>query len=159
MVKAGGEDPARQVAALVWREAEAGVDVLLVTSRETRRWVLPKGWLVKGNSPAESALQEAWEEAGAIATSAAEPFGDYHYDKVLDDGSLLRCAVDVFPAEASRLVDEWPEMTQRRRRWYGTEAAAALVAEPDLAALLRAFGEAGQGGPAGRLTSRPDFLG
>ena len=137
----GNEERARQVAALVWRPSASGLDVLLVTSRETRRWVLPKGWPIDGKSAADSALQEAWEEAGAIAVPADQPLGTYQYDKVLEDGTLLPCRVDVFSLPVARLADEWPEMMLRTRRWYGAEAAALLVAEPDLAVLLREFGQ------------------
>lgn len=103
--------PARQVAALVWRLAPSGVDVLLITSRATRRWVLPKGWPIKGRSAAEAAAQEAFEEAGVVAAPTSEPVGSYQYDKVLRDGSLLPCTVDVFAMPMLRLLEEWPEMS------------------------------------------------
>lgn len=133
------EIPARQVAALAWRPAASGADVLLVTSRQTRRWLLPKGWPMDGRSDAEAATQEAFEEAGVIGTPSDPPIGTYRYDKVLKDGSLLPCLVDVFAVPVDRLLDHWPEMSQRKRRWYGTESAAALVAEPELAELLSRF--------------------
>jgi 8-oxo-dGTP pyrophosphatase MutT (NUDIX family) len=131
--------PARQVAALVWRRSPE-IDVLLVTSRTTRRWVLPKGWPIEGRSPAEAAMQEAYEEAGVVAMPGHEPVGSYEYDKVLGEGSLLPCSVEVFAIPIGRLLDQWPEMSRRTRRWYGAEVAASLVAEPDLANLLRDFG-------------------
>ena len=136
-----GAQPARQVAALVWRLAPSEVDVLLVTSRMTRRWVLPKGWPIEGRSAAEAAAQEAFEEAGVVVVPNDKLLGSYQYDKVLGDGSLLTCTVDVFAMPMVRLLDGWPEMSQRTRRWYGANAAAALVAEPDLAGLLDEFGK------------------
>ena len=135
--------PARQVAALVWRPAPEGVDVLLITSRETRRWVVPKGWPIDGLSPEAAAAQEAFEEAGAIVGSDWEPLGPYGYNKVLRDGSMLACTVELFAMPAVRLLDEWPEREQRTRRWYGADAAAARVAEPNLAQLLSDFGRRG----------------
>lgn len=131
--------PARQVAALVWRPGPEGVDVLLITSRETRRWVVPKGWPIDGLSPDAAAAQEAFEEAGAIVEEG-EALGSYRYDKVMKDGTLLACIVDVFAMPVARLLDEWPEKEQRTRRWYGAGAAAARVAEPDLAHLVSDFG-------------------
>jgi 8-oxo-dGTP pyrophosphatase MutT (NUDIX family) len=111
--------------------------VLLVTSRATKRWLLPKGWPVKGKSTAESALQEAFEEAGVWGNAGEQPIGSYLYDKVLDDGTALPCKVDVFAIRTGGLLAQWPEMSERRRRWYSAAAAAAQVAEPDLAQLLR----------------------
>ncbi len=131
-----GDQPARQVAALVWRQALNDFDVLLITSKTTRRWILPKGWLIDGKSPVESALQEAFEEAGVAGRPRGTPLGTYRYDKALDDGSLLPCVVDVFAIPAGRLLDQWPEMTRRRRRWYSASVAATLVAEPELAGIL-----------------------
>lgn len=128
--------PARQVAALVWRRTDSGPDVLLVTSRTTRRWLLPKGWRGDGLSDAQSAAQEAFEEAGAVTAQDDGILGTYQYDKILDDGSRLPCTVDVFGFKLVRLADHWPEMTQRVRRWYAAETAASLVAEPELAALI-----------------------
>ncbi len=127
---------ARQVAALAWRPTPSGVDVLLVTSRTTRRWVLPKGWPVKGKSMAESAAQEAFEEAGVWGPAAEQPIGSYGYDKVLSDGTALPCTVDVFPIRVQGLLATWPEVTERRRRWYSAMAAAGQVAEPELSRLL-----------------------
>jgi 8-oxo-dGTP pyrophosphatase MutT (NUDIX family) len=133
--------PSRQVAALAWRKSGPGVDVLLVTSRTTRRWLLPKGWPVAGKSSAESAMVEAFEEAGVWGVAAEPPLGSYKYDKVLKDGSIRPCTVDVFAIPVVKLLDEWPEMSQRRRRWYSALTAASMVAEPDLAAILSAFHE------------------
>jgi 8-oxo-dGTP pyrophosphatase MutT (NUDIX family) len=127
---------ARQVAALVWRTTHSGPDVLLVTSRTTRRWLLPKGWRDDGLSDAQSAAQEAFEEAGAVTAQDDGILGTYQYDKILDDGSRLPCTVDVFGFKLVRLADHWPEMTQRLRRWYAAETAASLVAEPELATLI-----------------------
>lgn len=130
-------EPARQVAALAWRAAEAGVDVLLITSRISSNWLLPKGWPMAGLSAVEAAAQEAFEEAGVWGEAVEQPIGTYHYDKRLKDGSELPCRVDVFAIRALGLLSNWPEMTQRRRRWYSTAGAAAQVIEPDLARFLR----------------------
>jgi 8-oxo-dGTP pyrophosphatase MutT (NUDIX family) len=117
-----------------------GADILLITSRTRSRWLIPKGWPIEGKSAELSAMQEAFEEAGVIALRTDAMVGTYQYSKELADGSLLPCTVDVFAIRSPRLLDAWPEMEQRKRRWYGVEAAAAQVAEPALSELLRSFG-------------------
>lgn len=133
----------QQVAALPYRLRDGALNVLLVTSRETRRWVLPKGWPMRGRKPHQAAAREAWEEAGAVGRAAKRPVGAYAYRKRLSDGAAVPCVVTVFPLAVERLAERWPEQGERARRWVSPEEAAALVEEEDLAALLRAFGGAG----------------
>ena len=93
----GGPSAARQqFAALPFRD-EDGLQVMLVTSRETRRWVLPKGWPIKGLKPHSVAAREALEEAGLTGRMSKEPIGSYRYRKRLRNGAALTCEVDVFP--------------------------------------------------------------
>lgn len=127
----------RQVGALC-RDAQGRV--LLITSRGTGRWVIPKGWTMSGLTDAEAALREAWEEAGVEGGIGPDPVGEYRYDKGLRDGRTRQVVVRVFPASVSHLAEDWPEAGQRRRGWFTPAEAAALVAEPDLQALLRALG-------------------
>lgn len=136
------EDPASQLAALPWRRRKGVVEVLLVTSRETRRWVAPKGWPMKNKRPHEAAAQEAFEEAGVRGKVAEASLGAYHYDKALKSGALRHCAVDVFPLKVDKTLDSWPEKGQRDRTWFPAETAAGLVAEPELAEIIRIFGAA-----------------
>lgn len=131
------EDSARQVAALVWRKAGEEPEILLVTSRISGHWLLPKGWPMEGKSAAESALQEAFEEAGVWGGCDDQPVGSYGYRKVLTGGAALNCTVDVFAVEAVRVLAHWPEREQRRREWVTLAEAAARVMEPDLAKFLR----------------------
>ncbi|WP_122464901.1 MULTISPECIES: NUDIX hydrolase [Brevundimonas] len=133
-------DHRRQVAALPWRRATDGVEVLLVTSRETRRWVTPKGWPMPRKTAAEAAAQEAWEEAGVRGVIAPEPLGAFHYDKRLKNNRLQPCVVDLFPLEVTEEADAWPEADERERRWMAPREAAPLVDEPELTALIEAFG-------------------
>lgn len=130
----------QQVAALPYRRRNGSLRVLLVTSRETRRWVLPKGWPMRGRKPHQAAAREAWEEAGAVGQADKRPLGAYVYQKRLPGGACIPCAVTVFPLAVKRLAGRWPERDERERRWALPEEAAELVEEPDLAALLRAFG-------------------
>ncbi|MFT4014180.1 MAG: NUDIX hydrolase [Paracoccus sp. (in: a-proteobacteria)] len=127
--------PAMQVAALC-RDARTG-EVLLVTSRDTGRWILPKGWPMPGRSLAEAAGQEAWEEAGARGPIAQAEIGSYHYDKHQDGGFVIPVQVKVYPLTVESLAEKYPEAKQRRRRWYPPTRAAELVAETGLKELLR----------------------
>lgn len=129
-----------QFAALPWRRlADGQVKVLLITSRETRRWVIPKGWPMPGRTPAEAAAQEAYEEAGAVGALADRPIGAYVYDKRLRDGALQRVEVSVFPLEV--LVEQlaFPERAQREKLWLSPSEAAERVDEPGLKALILRF--------------------
>lgn len=135
----GGNPPRVQAAALPWRPAVEGVEVLLVTSRGSGRWVLPKGWPEAGETLAESALREAREEAGIDGKASAEAFGHYYYSKVLSSGMQWHCQVEVYPVEVSREHKKWPEMKERERRWLPPRKAAEMVQEPDLAELIAGF--------------------
>jgi 8-oxo-dGTP pyrophosphatase MutT (NUDIX family) len=131
--------PRRQVAALPYVKQKDGLQVLLVTSRETGRLVLPKGWTEKGMKDAAAAAQEAFEEAGVKGNVAAKPIGTYSYTKIIGPGFALACSVDVFPLEVKKHLKDWPEKSQRERLWFSPSEAALRVAEPALADILRRF--------------------
>lgn len=133
----GADTSARQVAALVWRQAEDDIEVLLVTSRISGHWLLPKGWHIEGKSAAGSALQEAYEEAGVQGESGEKPIGAFDYRKIRKRGAALDCTVDVFAVRVRRLLGDWPEKPQRRRAWFTLSEAAERVAEPDLGRFLQ----------------------
>jgi 8-oxo-dGTP pyrophosphatase MutT (NUDIX family) len=129
-----------QFAALPWRRlADGQIKVLLITSRETRRWVIPKGWPMPDRTPAAAAAQEAYEEAGVVGEPAVKPIGTYAYDKRLRDGARQSVEVSVFPLEV--LVEQlgFPEHGQRERLWTSPAEAAERVDEPGLKALIRGF--------------------
>lgn len=130
---------AAQVAAICWRLRGRDVQVLLVTSRGTGRWIVPKGWQIAGHDGAASAATEAWEEAGVRGTVSPDPVGTFSYVKLLDDGGGLPVTATVYALRVRSQLKSWPEMSQRRRRWMSPRKAAALVAEPELAALLAGF--------------------
>lgn len=132
--------PARvQVAALCHQGQGADLRILLITSRDTGRWVLPKGWPKRGHDAGGTALEEAWEEAGIKPAGRPVAVGHYHYDKRLDGGLPLPTRVEVFAIPVPALLDDYPEKGQRRRVWMTPAEAAASVAEPELAELLAAF--------------------
>lgn len=129
-----------QVAALCTRDRRDGTEVLLITSRGSGRWILPKGWPVDGKSGPESALQEAWEEAGVKrARIRPEPVGLYFYDKILDSGPPLPVETTVYRVDVDGLVSDYPEAHERKRRWMRPHRAAELVREPHLRQLLQSI--------------------
>jgi 8-oxo-dGTP pyrophosphatase MutT (NUDIX family) len=129
-----------QFAALPWRRTSTGdIEILVITSRETRRWVLPKGWPMKGRTPAEAATQEAYEEAGVTGDTRAEPLGEYLYGKRLRNGDVQTVQVVVFALEVFVEQVAWPEKDQREKLWTTQAVAADLVDEPGLKGLIRGF--------------------
>jgi 8-oxo-dGTP pyrophosphatase MutT (NUDIX family) len=128
-----------QVAALPYRlEADGRISVMLVTSRETRRWVIPKGWPMPGKRKREAAAQEAFEEAGITGKIAQKPVGSFTYFKRRADHFEL-VFVKVYPLRVKSELDHWPEKGERERVWFSPEKAATLVLEPGLAAILQNF--------------------
>ena len=134
-----GRPPHFQAAALCYRSgASAEPEILIITSLETRRWILPKGWPKAGYDAGGVALEEAWEEAG-IKPAGGPPrhVGDYIYDKRLSGGAPMRTRVKVFAIEVPHLLEHYPEEGMRERRWVSLEEAAEAVDEASLKELLR----------------------
>jgi len=133
-------EPRTQFAALPWRRnADGEVEVLLITSRETRRWVIPKGWPIKGMKSAKSAAREAFEEAGVAGKIGKTRIGGYAYDKRLKNGRLQHVRVASFALNVESEAEVYPELGQREKRWLPLADAAALVAEPELMVVLATF--------------------
>lgn len=133
-----GGQPGRQYAALPFRYLDS-LEVLLISSRETHRWVIPKGWPMKGRKPHAAAAREALQEAGVVGRIAKKPVGSYQYVKRLKNGAPLLCTVEVFPMMVARQRDRWREQDERTVRWFPAEEAAMAVEEPELQALIDAF--------------------
>jgi 8-oxo-dGTP pyrophosphatase MutT (NUDIX family) len=110
---------------------------MLVTSRETRRWIIPKGWPQKGKPPHHSAAREAYEEAGVVGTVARRPVGSFAYKKRFKNGRVVVCEVYVFPLRVRRQNKKWPERRQREVKWVSASQAAKKVKEPMLSAIIR----------------------
>ncbi len=138
-----GHPPSLQVGALCWRRgAGGGLKVLLISSRDTKRWVIPKGWPMRRRTEAEAAAREAFEEAGVKGEIAKKSVGVFSYDKGLGQGRSIQIVVRVFPLKVGELLRQYPETGQRRVKWFAAGRAARKVREPELSALIRAFAEA-----------------
>jgi len=129
-----------QVAALCYRGKGDEKEVLMITSRDTGRWIIPKGWPMRGKDSAGAALQEAWEEAGVRnSTAKPDPIGCYTYDKVKDSGLTVPVETYVYPVAVKDLADDFPEAQERKRKWMRPNDAANAVQEPELQQILRAL--------------------
>lgn len=137
-------DPATydQQGAICWRLKRGKVQVLLITSRDTGRWIIPKGWPIAGKSFPESAKQESWEEAGVEGPVTETALGAYRYEKLRRNHTALPCVVRVFGIRVERLAETFPEHHQRRRKWFNAAKAARKVNEPELSALLHRLADA-----------------
>ena len=138
-----GNETIRQIAALPYRNVGRGlnapVQVLLVTSRESRRWVIPKGNFANHVSPHAAAAQEAEDEAGVRGAVCPTALGTYRYRKRKGSGASLMADVEVFPLAVNEQLSDWKEKKQRERRWFSLSDAARAVDEPDLRDLIRSF--------------------
>jgi len=127
-----------QYAALPFRIESGNLQVLLISSRETRRWVIPKGWPVRGLRAREVAAREAFEEAGVVGRMVGKrSVGSYHYGKRLPRNRDRLCRVKVFLLLFDHQLDAWPEKEQRECQWVTPRRAALMVDEGDLAEIIR----------------------
>jgi 8-oxo-dGTP pyrophosphatase MutT (NUDIX family) len=127
-----------QYAALPYRLGD-DLEILLISSRETGRWVLPKGWPIKGKKAHAAAAREALEEAGMKGRIGKAAIGRYSYGKRLLNGAVLACTVEVYPLAVERQLKRWPEQGQRSLGWFSPRDAADQVEEAELASLIMAF--------------------
>lgn len=132
-------DVRTQFGALVYRVVNDKVQILLITSRGTKRWIVPKGWPMPGMTPAQAAKQEAWEEAGVKGKASNHCLGLYSYRKALDKKRNIPCVVLIYPVKARSLAKDFPESGQRRSKWFSQKKAAAKVSEPELAQIIETF--------------------
>src|ERR1700745_921113 len=100
---------------------------MLVTSRDTRRWIIPKGWPIGGKAPHASAAREALEEAGVVGKVGRDSIGTFTYEKRLANGAVVICEVQVFLLEVKRQRTDWPEKEEREVRWFSLSEAAKAV--------------------------------
>ncbi|WP_257539012.1 DUF47 family protein [Sphingobium sp. CFD-1] len=132
----------RQIAALPYAtDPDGSMRILLITSRDTRRWVIPKGNRIKGMAGHRAAEVEAYEEAGIHGIACPAPLGRYRYDKRRRKGGAREAVVEVFPLAVTDHLNQWPEKGQRELRWFPVAEAAQAVDEPDLQSIIAAFRE------------------
>jgi 8-oxo-dGTP pyrophosphatase MutT (NUDIX family) len=129
------------------RADKNGLEVLLITSRDSGRWVIPKGRPMRGHKPHQVARREAWEEAGVRGVVDKSPCGQFHYLRTLPQGGVAPCLVQVHVLDVASLAPTFPEMDERRLQWFRPRDAAAVVNEPELSAILLG------------ATARPDVAG
>lgn len=132
-------DVRSQFAALCYRIVHDKPQILLITSRKTRRWIVPKGWPMDGMTPAQCAAQEAWEEAGVVGKALDRCLGLYSYSKALNSAGGMPVVAMIYPVRVKSLAADFPEKGQRRRKWFSPKKAASRVVEPELARILRDF--------------------
>lgn len=138
---AGPDGAPLQVAALPYRSHARGRDILLVTSRRSGRWILPKGWPQHGASLAHSAAREAFEEAGVQGTIWQHEIGRFTTTKVTLDGAASH-PVAVYPLKVDVELANWPERPERQRQWFALAEACEIIA-PDQRDIVEAFYGAG----------------
>ncbi len=132
-------DMRSQFAALCFRMRKNKPEVLLITTRGTGRWIVPKGWPMQGKTPAVAALTEAWEEAGVKGKVYDQCLGVFSYHKDLSPIHEAPCLALVYPVKVDSISRKYPEVGQRRRKWFRLKAAAEKVSEPELSQILRGF--------------------
>jgi 8-oxo-dGTP pyrophosphatase MutT (NUDIX family) len=130
-----------QAGVIAYRIVDGELRVLLMTSRETGRWIIPKGNIEPGATPRAAAEREAYEEAGVRGVAAATPHGFYTYFKRLGSGEQRAATVEVYLLRVTECLKKWPEKGERRLSWVSTEAAIKLVEEPGIAPLLQRLTE------------------
>ena len=128
-----------QIAALPFRRHAKRLEILMITSRETKRWVIPKGWPMEGKADYEAAKTEAFEEAGIDGRIDHSPLGFFDYQKRLKSGETKFIRVQVYGLHVSELKRNWPEKHQRKRKWFSPANAAQLVAEEQLKEIIAAL--------------------
>lgn len=130
-----------QFAALPWRMSNGTLEILLITTLKTQRWIVPKGWPIAELSPYACAAREALEEAGVSGHIGEKPIGSFRYFKRRKDGEAVPCKVDVFALEVTQQRRTWAEKGARQSRWCTVADALATVGEPGLRQLISRFAQ------------------
>lgn len=128
-----------QFGALCYRIIDGKTQILLITSRASKRWIIPKGWPIAGMTPAQTAEREAFEEAGVTGRADPVCIGLYFYSKSVEGEAEVPVIAAVFPLKVKTMLDQFPEQTERRRKWFSVRKAAKKVQEPELAAIIASF--------------------
>ncbi|WP_370932026.1 NUDIX hydrolase [Bartonella sp. DGB1] len=129
-----------QVGAIAYKYINNKYEILLVTSKTSKRWIIPKGWPQKNKNLSESALQETIEEAGATGNITQIPVGHYYYEKLSrSKQKSKKIRLDVFGLEVTEIYQDWQERYQRCRQWFTADEAVLIIEQPELAQLVSDF--------------------
>lgn len=139
LMSAQKSDLRTQFAALCYRQEKNGIKVLLITSRRSGRWIVPRGWPIDGLTPSDCALTEAWEEAGVKGRAHEQCLGLFSYRKLLGPQLGLPCVAMVYAVRVTSLASDFPEAGQRKRKWFSPKKAAARIDEAELSQIVRHF--------------------
>lgn len=142
MDRATSRMPVVQYGALPWRRTPDGLQVLLITTRNTHRWIVPKGWPEAGHTPQECAALEAYEEAGVTGAVTDHAIGAFNHKKQLKSGQMINCRIRVYGMEVSEIAGDWPEKNARRTKWFPVQEALTLVDDPGLRRIIAKFSRA-----------------
>lgn len=134
----GKTDLRTQFAALCYRMKNEKVQFCIVTSRRSKRWIVPKGWPMDGETPMDAAATEAFEEAGVRGKVSPRPVGVFSYYKVRSEDELP-CMAVVYPLKVKKVLKRWPEDKERTRKWVSRKKAAAMVDDPELGDIILRF--------------------
>ncbi len=135
------------------------LEILLITTRQSKRWIIPKGDPIKGLTPRESAAREAFEEAGVRGAVGEKAIGLFRFQKTLEGAPNVLCEVKVFALNVKAQNKDWPEAAQRKTRWFEPADALIAVKDPDLGFLIARFAEKMSTPAARRKGLTPSELG
>lgn len=129
----------KQLAALCFRKGKKGTEILMVTS-SAGRWILPKGWPMKGKDDDEAAMIEAWEEGGVKKGKVwRKPIGKYLAGKVTKSGDVELAETKVYRVKVKEVRKKYPESKQRDRKWVSPKKAVNMVTEDGLRNILKSL--------------------
>ena len=134
----GKTDLRTQFAALCYRIKDDKLQFCIVTSRRSKRWIVPKGWPMHGETPMDAAATEAFEEAGVRGKIYPRPIGVFSYYKVRSQDELP-CMAVVYPLKVKKILKRWPEYRERERKWVSRKKAAQMVDDPELSVIIQTF--------------------
>ncbi|MCK7612064.1 NUDIX hydrolase [Roseibium sediminicola] len=126
-----------QIAALCHRMRDGRAEVLLVTSKSTRRWILPKGWPILSHRAHRTAAIEAFEEAGVVGRVHKNPFASFSSYKGGEAGLKIRTEILVFLVDVDSVAEEFPDSAERDSRWVSIEEAIKITNDSGLADVFR----------------------
>ncbi len=129
----------QQIGALCYWSNDKNIKILLITSRRSKRWIIPKGWKVDMMSNRKSVALEAWEEAGVQGRVSKRSIGTYYYRKRSGKNDFLTCAVRVFALDVKARKKKFPERGERKLKWVNLNTAIDLVTEPELKTVIKNF--------------------